>query len=103
MQQACNMPLPSLQYDYWGDSLKSTLSVLMGLFLLGSLIPNSWADDWPMGYHDASHSGRTAEIVAPPLTLVWTWKDTDPYDTDPRWAGQTGGFSFPIYYQGRLY
>ena len=48
----------------------------------------SAADDWPMAFHDALHSGRTAEIVTPPLTLAWTWKDTNSYDNDPRWTRQ---------------
>ena len=60
------------------------------------------ADDWPMAFHDARHSGRTAEVVAPPLTLAWTWKDSIAYDNDPKWKPQPFPW-LPIYYQGRLY
>src|SRR5437879_1889531 len=60
------------------------------------------ADDWPMAFHDAQHSGRSAEIVTPPLTLAWTWKDTIAYDNDPKWVRVPNPW-LPIFYQGRVY
>ncbi|HTX38077.1 MAG TPA: PQQ-binding-like beta-propeller repeat protein, partial [Bryobacteraceae bacterium] len=62
------------------------------------------ADDWVMAFHDARHTGQTSEVVTPPLTLAWTWKDTEAYD-----LGDNGKFVpqpyfwLPIYYQGQVY
>jgi outer membrane protein assembly factor BamB len=72
------------------------------ILLLAAALAASAADDWPMAFHDARHSGRTAEVVTPPLTLAWTWKDSIAYDNDPKWASQSFPW-LPIYYQGRLY
>jgi outer membrane protein assembly factor BamB len=60
------------------------------------------ADDWPMAFHDPLHSGRSSEILTTPLTLSWSWKDTAPYDNDPKWHPQPYPW-LPIYYKGRLY
>ena len=72
------------------------------LVCLIAVLPSLAADDWPMAFHDAQHSGRTAEIVTPPLTVAWTWKDTLAYDNDPKWKKQPYPW-LPIFYQGRLY
>src|SRR5580704_5170534 len=69
-----------------------------------SLSPLAHADDWVMGFHDSRHTGQTSEVVTPPLSLAWTWKDTLPYDT-----GDGGKFYpqpyfwLPLYYQGNVY
>jgi outer membrane protein assembly factor BamB len=60
------------------------------------------ADDWPVAFHDSLHSGRSSEVLATPLTLAWTWKDTAAYDNDPKWHAQPYPW-LPIYYKGRLY
>jgi outer membrane protein assembly factor BamB len=65
-------------------------------------VASAVADDWPMAFHDARHSGRTSEILTTPLTLAWTWHDTETYDIDPRWHPAPYPW-LPIYYQGRLY
>lgn len=37
-------------------------------------------DSWPMAFHDQSHSGRTTDVVTPPLSVLWRWADYSPYD-----------------------
>jgi outer membrane protein assembly factor BamB len=61
-----------------------------------------FADDWPMAFHDSSHSGRSSEILTAPLTLAWTWKDSLPYDNDTKWHPAPFPW-LPIYYRGRIY
>ena len=55
-----------------------------------------------MAFHDSRHSGRSAEVVTPPLTLAWIWKDAIAYDNDPKWKKQAFPW-LPVYYRGRLY
>jgi outer membrane protein assembly factor BamB len=59
-------------------------------------------DDWPMAFHDPSHSGRSTEVVIPPLALAWTWRDTAAYDNDSKWNLRPYPW-LPIFYHGRLY
>lgn len=60
-------------------------------------------DDWLMAFHDAQHTGTSADTVAPPLTVAWTWKDPWPYDSG---NGTTmlpiKQFWLPIYSGGRI-
>jgi outer membrane protein assembly factor BamB len=70
---------------------------------LASQQAHAYSDDWVMGFHDSRHTGQTSEVVTPPLTVAWTWKDTYPYDN-----GNGGKFTpenrfwLPIYYRGRV-
>jgi uncharacterized repeat protein (TIGR01451 family) len=89
--------------DMWhalvcGRYLALAMSVALGLLTQGA-----YADDWVMAFHDSRHTGQTPEVVTPPMTVAWTWRDTEPYDT-----GNGGkffplsAFWLPIYYQGKL-
>jgi outer membrane protein assembly factor BamB len=79
-----------------------TLAMLAALSL-ASQHAHAYSDDWVMGFHDSRHTGQTSEVVTPPLTVAWTWKDTYPYDN-----GNGGKFSpqnrfwLPIYYRGKV-
>ncbi len=55
-------------------------------------------DDWVMGFHDAAHSGTSAEVVRPPLTLGWTWSSTLSAD-----ASSATNYFLPIFSGGKLY
>ncbi len=57
-----------------------------------------------MAFHDSRHTGQTSEVVAPPLTLAWTWHDTLAYDTgDGGKFPPLAYFWLPIYYHGKIY
>jgi hypothetical protein len=79
-----------------------TLAMLVA-FGLASQPAHAYSDDWVMGFHDSRHTGQTSEVVTPPLTVAWKWKDTYAYDN-----GNGGRFSpqqrfwLPIYYRGKV-
>jgi len=79
-----------------------TLAMVV-LFGLASQRAQAYSDDWVMGFHDSRHTGQTSEVVTPPLTVAWTWKDTYAYDN-----GNGGKFHpqaafwLPIYYKGKV-
>ena len=76
------------------------LALSIGCFLL---LPAE-ADDWVMAFHDSRHTGQSSEVVTPPLTLAWTWKDTLTYDTgDGGKFTPLGSYWLPVYYQGKIY
>src|SRR5947207_2376450 len=77
--------------------------LLAALFLAISMVPRHafGADDWVMAFHDSRHTGQTSEVVSAPLTLAWTWVDTDPYDNSTRW-NPSQRFWLPIYYKGKV-
>ncbi|MCZ6795536.1 MAG: PQQ-binding-like beta-propeller repeat protein [Planctomycetota bacterium] len=53
--------------------------------LVLSLVPGlAAADDWPTYLGDHARSGRAAEEVRPPLSLVWTFRPVAP--PDPAWT-----------------
>src|ERR1700730_12967584 len=76
------------------------LTMLVAFALLSQ---RAYADDWVMAFHDSRHTGQTSEVVTPPMSVAWTWVDTEPYDTG------SGGklipqkhFWLPVYYRGKL-
>jgi len=79
-----------------------TLALLV-VFGLATQQAQAYADDWVMGFHDSRHTGQTSEVVTPPLTVAWTWRDTYAYD-----SGNGGtmkplpAFWLPIYYKGKV-
>ena len=54
--------------------------IITSLIFVSMLIVPVFAADWSMFKNDASHSGYTADVVNPPLTLKWT-KDLG-FETD---------------------
>src|SRR5258706_12257467 len=81
-----------------GRYIALAMSVAFGL-----LSQPAYADDWVMAFHDSRHTGQTSEVVTPPMTVAWTWKDTQFYDNG------AGGkfipqhrFWLPVYYRGKL-
>ena len=60
-----------------------------------------FGDDWVMAFHDSRHTGQTSEVVTTPLTLAWTWRDTNAYDTKPQWYPGPHQW-YPIFYQGKI-
>src|SRR5450432_942972 len=81
-----------------GRHLALALSAAIGL-----LTQRAYADDWVMAFHDSRHTGQSPEVVTPPMTVAWTWRDTEPYDT-----GNGGKFIpqkrfwLPVYYRGKI-
>src|SRR5947209_12073942 len=67
------------------------------------LLSRAYADDWVMAFHDSRHTGHASEVVTPPMTLAWTWVDTEPYDTGAggKFVPQSR-FWLPVYYRGKL-
>jgi outer membrane protein assembly factor BamB len=55
------------------NRLSILLCPLFAVTLLALLICAApcLADDWPMDRHDAQNTGRSADVVAPPLALAW--------------------------------
>lgn len=55
-----------------------------------------------MGFHDAQHSGRSGDIVAPPLAVDWSWIDTIPYDNNPPTPPRYLFHWLPLFYDGKI-
>jgi len=86
------------------SSIQPGLRVLLATSVIFfSLLARADADDWVMAFHDSRHTGQTSEVVTPPLTLVWTWKDPNAYDTGAGPMSPQKNFWLPIYYRGSLY
>jgi len=43
-------------------------------------VPVPGTDDWPCSLHDPQHTGRSADVLLPPLRLLWTWQNNHPFD-----------------------
>src|SRR5580658_9016328 len=101
-ERACTKQPPTSKKSSSFTSERRIALALSVAFI--SLLPRAYADDWVMAFHDSRHTGQSSEVVAPPLALAWTWKDTNSYDT-----GNGGQFTpqpyfwLPIYYQGNVY
>jgi outer membrane protein assembly factor BamB len=82
-----------------------TLAMLV-TFGLASQQAQAYSDDWVMGFHDGRHTGQTSEVVTPPLTVAWTWKDTIAYDNGTLGNGvqvtPQKAFWLPLYYGGKV-
>jgi uncharacterized repeat protein (TIGR01451 family) len=95
--------LPFKNKKSWSAFVCGRCLVLAMLVAFGGLTQRAWADDWVMAFHDSRHTGQTSEVVSPPMTVAWTWKDTEPYDAG---NGKTmilqQRFWLPIYYRGKL-
>ncbi|MFZ3384794.1 MAG: PQQ-binding-like beta-propeller repeat protein [Candidatus Methanoperedens sp.] len=52
--------------------MKNNRMIIISLIFVSMLIVPVFAADWSMFKNDASHSGYTADVVNPPLTLKWT-------------------------------
>jgi outer membrane protein assembly factor BamB len=37
-------------------------------------------DSWQVAFHDSQHTGRTTDVVLPPLKALWIWKDNNLFD-----------------------
>jgi outer membrane protein assembly factor BamB len=94
-----------IRKTFWSASTvwrPMTLAMLAALSL-ASQPAHAYSDDWVMGFHDSRHTGQTSEVVTPPLTVAWTWKDTYTYDN-----GGGGKFTpqnrfwLPVYYRGKV-
>lgn len=62
-------------------------------------LPPQW-DTWPMAFHDSSHTGTSTDVVTPPLTVLWTWKDN--YQFDLQKGAASPGLNLPIAFQDKL-
>jgi hypothetical protein len=82
-------------------SIRHAPSVLAVILMLSASLH---AEDWVMAYHDAAHTGASAELLNGPLTQSWTWTDTIAFDNGTGTGSPSGGYIwFPIYYRGKLY
>jgi len=56
---------------------------LLPLFLLLGALSVAGADDWPMDGKTPSHAPVSADSIAPPLTLAWTFATAEPITAAP--------------------
>jgi hypothetical protein len=47
--------------------------LVVATLCLSPLAPGLGASDWPQLQHDAAHTGRTTDEVAPPYRARWLW------------------------------
>jgi outer membrane protein assembly factor BamB len=65
----------------------------------GPQAPLAQGDAWAMAFHDSQHTGRSTDIVTPPLEVLWQWKDNHQFDL----GNSYGGFTYlPIAYQDKV-
>jgi outer membrane protein assembly factor BamB len=65
---------------------------------------NKQWDTWPVPFHDPQHTGVSADVLTPPLKLLWTWRDNHQFDLN-RFAATVSlpiGFDSRVAFQGGL-
>jgi outer membrane protein assembly factor BamB len=76
--------IPQLFYCYPGGSV----------WLQAKVKNTGTWDTWAMAFHDAKHTGRSRDILLPPLTVAWNWKDNHAYDL--QFIGEPAQINLPI-------